>query len=251
MKKILGYTVVLVLVLAVGAFITLQFFLGGIVKKGVNKFGPNITQTKVELQSATVSPLSGVGTLNGLSVGNPAGWSAGDVFRLAKVHVNMEPFSVMKDQIVINELTIEQPEILYETKIVASNIGDLLKNIEKAMGAPENTPKTESGKPVKLIVKKLVMKDGRVTLGAGGQAVVIPLPPIDMLDIGVKEGGVTPAQLVAAIMRHITPTIIAASLDALAKSGGTTGAAAAQGAKQVGELLKGFLGDKDKKTEKK
>jgi len=247
MKKILGYTLVLVLVLAVGLYITMQFFLGGIVKTAVNRVGPNITQTKVELQAANISPLSGEGTLTGLAVGNPNGWSQADAFRLAKVHVSLEPFSLMKDHIVINELVIEQPEFLYETRLVASNIGDLLKNIEKSMGGKEAQATTKEGKPIKLVVHKLMLKDGRVTLGLGGQAVTIPLPPIDMTEIGVKEGGITPAQLAFAIMKHVTPTIIAASMQALTTAGGTSGAAAVEGARQVGEALKGLFGGEKKK----
>jgi hypothetical protein len=247
MKKILGYSALVVLVLAIGLYVTLQFFLGGIVKKGVNRFGPRITQTKVELQGANISPLSGIGTLSGLSVANPAGWSPTDAFRLGKIHINLEPFSLMKDHIVINELIIEEPQFFYETKIVASNVGDLLKNIEKSMGGADTDPKTKDGKTVKLVVKKLILKDGRVTIGAGGQALTMPLPPVDMTDVGVKEGGITPSQLAVAVMRHVTPGIIAASMQALAKSGGTSGAAAVEGAKQVGEAIKGLFGGEKKK----
>ena len=248
MKKVLTYSVLIVLVLLLVAYVSMQFFLGGIVKTAVNKFGPGLTQTKVVLDGAKISPLSGVGTLTGLSVGNPTGWSPGDAFRLGKAHVSMEPFSVMKETIVINELVVEQPEFLYETKIVSSNIGDLLKNIEQSMGSGKaEEPKTKDGRPIKLVVKKLVLKDGRVTLGVGGQAIAIPLPQIDMLDVGVKEGGITPAQLAVAVMRHITPQIVAASMQALSKSGGTTGAAAVEGAKQVGEAIKGLFGGEKKK----
>lgn len=247
MKKILGFTLVVVLVLALGLYITMQFFLGGMVKSGVNKFGPGITQTKVELQAANISPLSGEGTLTGLSVANPAGWSETDAFRLGKVHINLEPFSLLKDHIVINELVIEEPQIFYETKLVASNINDLLKNIENAVGIKDSEPRTAEGKPIKLVVKKLVLQDGRVTIGAAGQVVTIPLPPIDMVDIGVKEGGVTPAQLGVAIMRHITPTIVAASMQAFSQGAGASGAAAVEGARQVGEAIKGlFSGEKKK-----
>jgi hypothetical protein len=247
MKKVLGYSVVIVVLLALGLYITMQFFLGGIVKTAVNKVGPNITQTKVELQAANISPLSGIGTLTGLSVGNPAGWSQTDAFRLGKVHVNLEPFSLLKDHIVINELSIEDPQFFYETKLVSSNINDLLKNIEKAVGGKDAEPKTAGGKPIKLVVKKLVLKDGRVTIGAGGQVVNIPLPPINMTDIGVKEGGITPAQLGVAIMRHITPTIVAASVQAFTQGAGAGGAAAVEGARQVGEALKGLFGGEKKK----
>ena len=250
MKKILGYSIVIVLVLGIGLYLTMQFFLGGIVKSAVNKFGPGITQTKVELQAANISPLSGVGTLTGLSVGNPAGWSQTDAFRLGKVHVNLEPLSLMKDRIEINELIIEEPEFFYETKVVASNVGDLLKNVEKAIGSKEGEPKTSEGKPIKLVVKKLVLKNGRVIIGAGGQVVTVPLPPIDMADIGVKEGGVTPAQLGVAIMRHVTPTIVAASMQALTTGGGAAGAAAVEGAKQIGGAIKGLFGGEKKEKEK-
>jgi hypothetical protein len=247
MKKLVGYTVVFLLVLAIGLYVTMQFFLGGIVKSGVNKYGPGITQTKVELQDAKISPLSGVGTLTGLSVGNPAGWSPTDAFRLGKVHINLEPFSLMKDHVVINELIVEQPEFFYETKLVASNIKDLLNNIETAVGGPGTEPKTPGGKQVKLVVKKLVLQAGRVTIGAAGQVVTIPLPVINMTDIGVKEGGVTPAQLGVAIMRHVTPQIVAASMQALTQGAGGTGAAAVEGAKQIGEAIKGLFGGDKKK----
>ena len=248
MKKVLGYSIGILLVLLIALYIILQFFLGGIVKSAVNKFGPQMTQTKVVLEGANISPLSGVGTLSGLSVGNPPGWSSGDALRLAKVHVDLEPFSLLKDHIVINELVVERPEFFYETKLVASNVGELLKRIEQALGSGKaDEPKTRDGKTIKLVVKKLVLKDGRVTLGAGGQAIAVPLPPIDMVDIGVKEGGITPAQLAVAIMRHVTPTIVAASMQALTKAGGTSGAAAVEGAKQVGEALKGLFGGEKKK----
>ena len=52
MKKLLLIGTLGLLIVAIGAYITMQFFLGSIVKAGVNKFGPGITQTKVELQSA-------------------------------------------------------------------------------------------------------------------------------------------------------------------------------------------------------
>src|SRR5438309_251626 len=101
MKKLLLVATLGLLIVAIGAYITLQFFLGSIVKAGVNKFGPTITQTKVELQSANVSPLSGVGTLTGLTIGNPTGWSDQNAFHLGTVHIEMEPFSVFHDHIVI------------------------------------------------------------------------------------------------------------------------------------------------------
>lgn len=247
MKKILGLSFVVLLLLVVGVFITLQYFLGGIVKAGVNKYGPAITQTKVQLASARISPLSGDGTLSGLAVANPAGWTATDAFRLGEVHINLEPFSVFKDYIVINELTIDRPEFFYETKLIASNVGDLLKNIEQSVGSgKDGAPTSKNGKPIKLVVKKLVLREARVTLGVGGQAITMPMPELNMTDIGVAEGGITPAQLAFAIMRNVTTNVVAASTQALGKVGGTSGAAAIESAKQIGEGIKGLFGGSKK-----
>lgn len=249
MKKFLGFSLVLLLVLGAGLYIAMNYFLGSIVKSGVNKFGPGITQTKVELHDAKISPFSGVGTLSGIEVGNPPGWSPADAFRLGKVHIDMEPASVFRDHIVINELVIDQPEFLYETRLVASNIGDLLKNIEQAVGASRGEVKTKDGKPVKMEVKKLVMKNGKVTIGAAGAALAVPLPPIDMANIGTAEGGITPAQLAMAIMRHVTSNVVAAAAGAIAQGGGASGANTIEAARQVGEALKGIFGGRKQPAE--
>ena len=144
---------------------------------------------------------------------------------------------------------IDQPEFVYETKLIASNIGDLLKNIEQSMGAKTNEPKTKQGQPIKIEIKHLVLRDGHVTLGVSGAgAITMPMPPIDMSNIGSAEGGVTPPRLVFAIMRKVTADVVAASTQALAKAGATSGAAAAvEKAKQIGEAIKGIFGGEKKK----
>jgi uncharacterized protein involved in outer membrane biogenesis len=246
MKKLLLYGGIAVVVLALGVYITMQFFLGSIVKAGVNKFGPAITQTKVQLEGAHISPLSGQGTLSDFTVGNPTGWSAANAFHLGTVHIDVEPASIFGDHIVINEVTIEKPEFTYETKIVASNISDLLNNIEQATGGNRSAqPTAKNGKPIKIVIKHLVLRNGRVTLSVPGTAPInIPMPPIDMTDIGTAENGITPAQVAVAVMRNVTTNVVAASTQALGTMGGTSGAAAAEGAKQIGNAIKGLFGGK-------
>lgn len=247
MKKILGFSLFTLLLLAAVGYVVGQYFMGSIVKTGVNRFGPQITQTKVELQGASVSPFSGQSTLSGLSVGNPPGWSSGDAFRLGKIHLSMEPSSVFKDFILIEELIIEKPEFLYETRFVASNVGDLLKNIEQSVGRRESQVKTKEGQPVKMVIRKLVLQEGRITLGVGTAAMTLPMPPVNMTDIGVAENGLTPEQVAFAVMRNVTATIAGAAAGVLAESGLSGGANEA--AKQVGEALKGILGGRKQPTD--
>jgi hypothetical protein len=233
--------------LGVVAVVVLTFFLGGIVTAGVNNFAPKLTQTKVTLARATISPLTGSGTLHHLVVGNPKGWSENDLCSLGKIHVRVQPFSILGDHIVVNEVLIDTPEFNYETKLVASNVADLLKNIEAATGggkdaAPQAT--TKSGRPIKFEVKKFRLENGWVRLGVGPAAMKLPMPPIALDDLGTKEGGITPDQLVFAVMRSVTSSVVTATTQAAGKIGGTAGAAAAEGVKKTGEALKGLFGGK-------
>lgn len=239
---ILGIVVALALITYVG----LQFFLGSAVKTGVNRYGPHLTRTEVQLASASISPFSGAGTLTGLYVGNPAGWSADKAFSFGEVHIDMEPFSVMSDHVVINELVVERPEFVYETRLVASNIGEILENIEQAIGGkrPEAAPQ-QDGEPVKFEVKHFLMQNGRVTVGVGTNAVTLPLPAVELHNLGTNEGGITADQLAAAIMRSVTTSVVGAATKSAGKIGteiGTElGGAAAETIKKTAEELKGIF----------
>ena len=245
MKKLLIIGGILVGLGIVGVVVT-AFFLGNIVTAGVNRFGPQITQTTVVLQSAAISPLNGSGTLSGLVVGNPKGWSDAPICSLGKIHLDVQPFSILGDHVIINEISIDAPEFNYETKIVASNVNDLLKNIESLTGSSTSQATAKNGKPIKFEVKKFRLQNGWVRVGVGPAALKLPMPPLSLDNLGTSEGGITPDQLTFAIMRALTPNIIAATTQAAGKLVPTAGAAAVEGVKQLGAGIKGMFGGEKK-----
>lgn len=250
MKKallVLGFGGLVVLLL--GTYLVLAFFLGSVVKAGINGFGPKLTQTKVRLAEARISPLTGSGTLTGLTVGNPAGWSEADAFSLGRVHVDMEPFSIFGDHVVINEIVIDAPMFNYETKIVASNIKDLLRNIEQFTGRGAKTAETKEGRPIRFVVKKFRLTNAKATLGVGPAALAVPLPPVSLDNLGVAEGGITADQLAGALMKNVLGSIVTGTANALAQVGGTAGANSIEqtkeAAKQAADALKGLFRKKE------
>lgn len=246
MKKKTTVLLGIVAIIVVVGYFGLSYFLGSVVKAGVNTFGPKLTQTKVELAGAHISPFTGSGTLTGLYVGNPKGWSSDKAFYLGKIHVSIQPFSVLGDHIVINEIIIDQPEFVYETKLISSNIKDLLKNIEAFTGEGGQAAETKSGKPIKFVVKKFRLTNGKATLGVGPTALPLPLPPISLDNLGVSEGGITPDQMVGAVMKSVLNSIVGATAKAATKVGSTVGATAADAAgkttEKIGEGLKKLFG---------
>jgi hypothetical protein len=245
MKKFLLFGGLGLLVVLAVVYVGVTFFLGSIVKSTVNRVGPRVTQSRVELASATISPLAGTGTLGGFTVGNPAGWSGNNVLALGTVHLDLEPKSLFGDVIVINEIVIDQPEFNYETRLVSSNLGDLLANIQKHGGEGDKEA-AKDGPPKKFIVKKLRFTNGKATLGVGATApaVPIPLPEIRLDDVGVAEGGVTGSRLSVIVLGDVLKTIV----ETVAKSPGHAGLGtlekAKEAAKDLGDSVKGLFKEK-------
>jgi hypothetical protein len=227
------------------ALVIASFFLGSIITRGVNSFGPKLTNTRLTLSNADISPFSGSGTLRGFVIGNPAGWSDADLASLGKVHVSVVPSSIRGDHIIVNDIDVEAPVFNYETKFASSNVKDLLANIENA-GGGSSAPRAvaKNGQPLKIEVRHFRVRNGIVRLGAGKAAVRVPLPPIELDDIGTRENGVTPDQLATVVMKSLTSSIVRATTQAALKVGGTAGAAATEGAKRAGGAIKGLFGGK-------
>jgi uncharacterized protein involved in outer membrane biogenesis len=243
MKSKLSKILLILVILLALLYIGVNFFVGSLAKTAVNRYGPQLTQTKVVLGGAQISPLTGNGTLTDLFVGNPPGWSSEKAFSFSSIHVEVVPSSIFKDHIVIKELVIEKPEFVYETKFVASNISQLLKQIEGASsGASKaNTATTKSGQPLKFAVGHLSLTGGTVTLGVGPTAITVPMPPIELNNVGGTEG-ITSDQLAVAVMRAVSADVLQTVVQSAAKLGGNLGGAAGDAAKNAASGLKGLFG---------
>jgi hypothetical protein len=251
MKKRIMLPLVVAGLLVVGGLAAASL-LGSVVRKGITTVGPRLTGTPVTLEHVRLSPLSGSGSLTGLTVGNPPGWQSERAFSLGRIHLDLEPLSLLSDAIVIEELSIDGAQFVYETRLVRSNIKDLLDAIEKATGGPA-APGSE-GSPQKFIVKKFTLTDSEVSLGVSMAAIRLPLPPITLTDLGVQEGGITASELTGALMRSVLADIGQASAKAAGQLGATGGAVAVEAigsaAQKAGEGLRKLFGAGDKAAPK-
>ena len=233
-----------IICLAVVSVFVITLMLGKIVKSSVNELGPQLTGTTVELAEADISLFSGSATLQGLRIGNPAGWGEGDLASLGHIHLDLEPMSIFGDTIVIEDLDIESPVFRYEAKDGTSNVNELLTYMEQILGAlggedtaAETTPE-ESGDsaPVLLSVGHFGLRGGEVTVIAGDRTIQAKLPDIDMTDLGTPEQGLTPGQLAGRMSKRVLADIATAAAKALAKQ---------QLEKALGGKLKGIFGGGD------
>lgn len=242
MKRTVRFTLIGIVVLLLAAYVVGDLFLGAIVTKGVNTFAPRYTHSSVVLRAADISPLTGGGTLTGLTVGNPKGWSPRNALSFGSIRVRVVPSSLWHHPVVVKEIVIDKPVVLYETKLVASNLGDLLSNIEGSSGG--GSPSGSSGDDTRFEIRRFRLEGGVIRLGVGPTAVSLPLPPITLENLGTSQGGITGGQLALAVMHELTGNVAAATTRAAGKLGSTLGAAADNGAKDAFGRLKGLFGGK-------
>lgn len=209
-KKLFIGLLVLALI-AVG----LVYFLGASalnkgVKKGVESIGPKVTQTSVTLDSVNLSPLSGSGTLKGLYVGNPEGFKSENIFALGQIDIEVDTGTVFSDKIIIDKIHIRKPEISYEKTLTSSNVKELQKNIEAFTGPGDPAtpdPKPNAGAKKQVVIRKLIIEEGTIYVGALGVGQTILLPLIEMNDIGEGGSQITLGEAIDMVLSKVLTNI--------------------------------------------
>lgn len=209
MRNIVRILLGLVLTLIVLAVVSL-FFLGSIVKSGVEKIGPRVAKVPVKLDGATISIFNGSGTLKGFVVGNPEGYKTSEAIKVSSISLSLVPSSVLQDKKLIRSLRIEGPEITYELDLKGSNLGKLLENVSGS--AATNEPANVT----KLQVDELVITGGKIRVAATllGSAPSLTLPEIRLTNLGEGPDGITPADLSKKVLTALlneTAKVVAAN----------------------------------------
>ena len=127
--------------------------------------------------------------------------------------LKLQPMSVLSDKIVINEIIIQGPELILETGVGLgkSNIGTILANIEEFTGPIGTEPVEEdSGSSKNVQIDLLRITGGNVKVSnklLGGQALTVPLPDIELTDIGVDDDGMTFGESMKIVFQAINQGI--------------------------------------------
>lgn len=244
-KILLGLVLLAVLAIAAIYFVGSSALNKGI-QSGIETFGPKVTQTSVTLADVDLSILSGSGTLKNLNVGNPEGYKSENIFALGQIDLKVDTGSVFSDKIIIDHIIIQQPEIAYEKTFTSSNVKELIKNIEQFTGpssGSEPAPGAETGSKKQVVIKKLVIENATVFVGALGVGQTVTLPRIEIENIGESGSQMTMAEamnlIIGKVLQSIGPAL--ANAGDLLKDGGQAVLDAATG--EATEKIGGAAGD--------
>ena len=254
--KVFVRFLVLIGVLGIIAVVFVSLSLNALVKGGIETMGPRILGVPVTLEDADVTLLSGTNMhagLTGLVVNNPEGYETASAVSLPEIRIKVDWNSLLTDTVIVEEVLIVKPAMTFEWSLEGSNLGAIHENVKRNTGSGSDDDDQEKGETPEetqefdksVHVKKVTVKDAIINVSfVGGQNEVtrLPLPDLELRDIGNPSGGTTFSQASAVIFEQI--------YDAIDKAVMKPGILLPQGVEQLGksigkmgkELLEGLFG---------
>ena len=249
MKKIaIGLAVLIVL--AGAALFFLHANLDSIIKAAIEKYGTQAAQTDVRVSGVKISLTSGEGSLGGLSIANPKGFSSAKALESELISIKLDTASVSgTGPIIINEIVIDKPQVQFEaTETGDSNLQAIYRNADSLYArekmAEKSPQKQASGR--KVIIKDFYIRNAHITIShpaLDGHGLTTSLGLVHMSDIGKDKGGVSFNQAAALMLKTITDSTKNAAANDLAKNLGSavkdiTGSGPDKVINRVGGLLR-------------
>ncbi|PLX79829.1 MAG: hypothetical protein C0616_10030 [Desulfuromonas sp.] len=196
-KIILVVIGLIIVVIAAAVFFLVQN-LDSIVKAGIEKFGSEAAGTAVRVESVDIGLQEGRGSILGLSVSNPPGFSGGPLFSLGEITLDIDTATVTKKVPVIEVIRIGQTGFQFVVDAKGeTNLGMLKKNISRSSSSGKSETTTGEQAPIRLRVKRLTVADGQGSMdltAVGGEVLEGGFKGFTLTDIGGREG-ITPQGL--------------------------------------------------------
>ena len=228
-KKRILYISASVLLLVLAGFIVVWTNLDWIVKNAIEHYGSQINKTAVRVGKVSLQPSQGKGAIEGLTVANPKGFSSDHIISVGAVRVRLAPKKIASNPLVIDDIRIIAPVIVYEMNDSRiSNVDAIRKSLDA--GGPavkqQKAAKIEPKEPAKrLRIKKLVVENATVEVrvaAAGDKPRTLTLKRIELTDIG-GEKGATPdragKEILSAVLSEVSKEVGKAGASLLLEKG--------------------------------
>lgn len=186
-----------------------------LLKLGIEKAGTEALQTPVTIQKLNISMFSGAGTIEGLEIGTPTGFSVPRTLRINKADIAINTAASKEDRIIIQHIHLNQPDIHLEFGPGGTNLSQIAKNARATAdsvapssgGSPAPTSRSKPEKEIKLQVDEILITGAKMNASAGvlpGAKASVTLPDIKLTGLGAGPEGLTPAELTAVILSKLS-----------------------------------------------
>ena len=247
MSRNIAVGVVVVLVAVGAAIYYFVYSLDEIVARAIEKNGSAVTGTPVSVSGVSISLRDAKGSIRGLRIGNPKGFS-GEAVSLRHITIAIDPASlVSRDPIVLTLIRVQDPSVnLILDSNGRSNLQALQANANRSSGSSGTA---SEGPPMRIGIRKLEIAGTKLSADVsaiGAKNYDTTLAAVNRSDIGGRSGA-TPSEIANVIVNAFVSEMVSAvarseaqhRIDALIdKKLGTGGAGAA-----AKSIVDGLLGN--------
>lgn len=197
-----------------GAFaLTAVIFADTVLTKIINRAGCKVTHVETQVKETDLSFRKGLLVLNGIELKNPEGFKTPRMIYVERLSLVVSPKSLLRNQIAVKKIELSGAELTYEAAgFGQSNFSVFVEDLRKRTrrhrwnGQPR-------GEERFVTIDHLSVEGGRVTLSAvfsKGKGIILPLPPIDIHDIG-KDKKLGVSEAVVEVLRLLGLSALAAA----------------------------------------
>lgn len=220
MKKFLLITVALVAIL----FLIITFSLDRIVKSGIESFGSEMTGTPVRVESVSISPISGEGTISGFTIANPEDFEGESMLRIGELSISLDVMSLLSDEILIHEIIVRESGFYVEQTVGGNNVLQVMDNID-AMAESETSEST-------MVIERFYMENAEIyvgsTIGEDVEASYI-IDSLEVRDIGREGDNRDTIQTIANLADKIADEVLSEAVK--------------NGFERIRDAVRGLFGD--------
>lgn len=220
MKKFLLVTVTLLVIL----FLVITFSLDQIVKSGIESFGSEMTGTPVRVESVSISPISGEGTISGFTIANPEDFEGESMMKIGELSISLDVMSLLSDEILIHEIIVRESGFYVEQTVNGNNVLQIMDNIE----ATAESEESES----RMIIERFYMENAEIfvgsTIGEDVEASYV-VDSLELRDIGREADNTDTIQTIANLADEIADEVLSEAVK--------------NGFERIRDAVRGLFGD--------
>ena len=198
-KNKLVWSLLLVLLALAGGAVWMYQSRNALLELAIRRYLPEIMGVPVQVASVRLSPFEGRATVEGLVLGNPAGFHTPQALRVERVQIRLDVSTLADEVVHVREVLVRQPQLSYEYAVGGSNLDLIQRQVERYLGAHSGTRSASH----KLVIDSFVLQGLRAEVHAAalqGRALSLPLPDVMLREIGTKAGGVAPAEAASQVL---------------------------------------------------
>lgn len=201
-KRILWLVAAILVVVPAALVIAMLVWMNSIVKIGFERGGQRMLGVPATLADADVSILRERVALEGLTVGNPEGFSTPVFVRIGRLVVAANALALLKNEVHVREITLESPELTLEiTPDRRSNVKEIMARLQGEKTPAQTTSGTDSRRdPMLLKIDLLKLTNVKVHVVTSGMKTNFSLGSMEIRNIADARGNAIPVDQVALVI---------------------------------------------------